>query len=72
MAIEQMDLFTFHEDSLQCDASGSILNGMYYDESGDRLVSFVLGRLHWTGPITGEGYPVDWQKRIRKERAIQL
>lgn len=48
-----------------------LLNGMFYDPRTDRLVSYVQGRKHWEGPLTGDGYLVEYQKRVKTERAFR-
>jgi hypothetical protein len=48
----------------------SVLNGMYYEKSSGKFVSFVLGRRHFEvtpGRCLGDK---EWKDRIMRERAI--
>ncbi|AWP30740.1 hypothetical protein [Paenibacillus sp. Cedars] len=58
----QLDIF---EEDVQ-----SVLNGMYYERSSGKFVSFVLGRRHFEitpGRCLGDK---EWKERIMRERAI--
>ncbi|KZS45732.1 hypothetical protein AWU65_07300 [Paenibacillus glucanolyticus] len=59
----QLDLFENQLDQ-------SILNGMYYERSSGKFVSYVLGRRHFEvslGQCLGDK---EWKERIMRERAI--
>jgi len=63
MKIEQMDLFDGYQES-------PVLNGMYYEQSSGKFVSYVLGRRHFEitpGRCLGDK---EWKERIMRERAI--
>lgn len=62
MNVEQIDLFDQQEEKP--------LNGMYYERSSDKFVSFVLGKRHWEEPAKGCKYLKEWQERIKRERWI--
>ncbi|RUT48788.1 hypothetical protein EJP82_01065 [Paenibacillus anaericanus] len=47
-----------------------VLNGMYYERSTDKFVSFVLGRRFYEEPAKGCTHLKEWQNRIKKERSI--
>ncbi|PJN56146.1 hypothetical protein PAEVO_28690 [Paenibacillus sp. GM2FR] len=62
----QLDLFGDYEDQ----PKQPILNGMYYEQSSDKFVSYVLGRRHFEvtpGQCLGDK---EWKERIKRERAI--
>lgn len=46
------------------------LNGMYYEASSDKYVSFVLGRRHYELAAKHCGFEKEWQERIKRERSI--
>jgi hypothetical protein len=46
------------------------LNGMYYEKSTGKFVSFVLGRRHFEVSAKGCGLPKDWQEKTMRERCI--
>jgi hypothetical protein len=62
----QLDLFNDVEPA----AAAPVLNGMYYERSTDKYVSFVLGRRYYEEPAKGCGHLKEWQEWMRKERAI--
>lgn len=48
----------------------TVLNGMYYERSSGKFVSYVLGRRHFEitpGRCLGDK---EWKERIMRERAI--
>lgn len=45
-------------------------NGMYYEQSTDRFVSFVLGRRHYEMSAQDCIWPKAWQDKTKKERSI--
>ncbi|RAV18860.1 hypothetical protein [Paenibacillus contaminans] len=47
-----------------------VLNGMYYERSTDKFVSFVLGRRHYEVPAKTCGFLKAWQEKTKRERAI--
>lgn len=63
MSVVQMDLFSDFEMEPH-------LNGMYYERSTDRFVSFVLGRRHYEVPVKECKWDKAWQLKTRQERAI--
>ncbi|BFH66217.1 hypothetical protein J27TS7_10630 [Paenibacillus dendritiformis] len=65
MSVVQMDLFDFEALAPQ-----PPLNGMYYERSTDRFVSFVLGRRHYEIPAKRCPFDKAWQKKTKQERAI--
>lgn len=67
----QLDLFAEEQGAASAaPASPPRLNGMYYERSTDKFVSYVLGERYYEEPAKGCGHPREWQDRIRKERAI--
>ncbi|MDT9723806.1 hypothetical protein DUZ99_02195 [Xylanibacillus composti] len=49
------------------------LNGMYYEQSSRKFVSFVLGRRYWerlASLCRPPMYSKEWQEKIKRERAI--
>lgn len=63
MEAEQLDLFVDYQPV-------EILNGFYYERSTNKFVSFVLGRRHYEISAYRSGFPVEWQNKMKKERAI--
>lgn len=63
----QLDLF---DDMGAATTAAPELNGMYYEHSTDRFVSFVLGRRYYEEPAKGSDLPKEWREKTRKERAI--
>lgn len=61
----QLDLFSLDED-----CAPPVLNGMYYEKSTNKFVSFVLGKRHYEESARGCRYPKEWQEKIKKERVI--
>lgn len=62
---EPIQLDLFEEQDAQ-----TILNGMYYEQSSGKFVSYVLGRRHFEitpGQCLGDK---EWKERIKRERAI--
>ncbi|MFK4168192.1 hypothetical protein ACI2LM_18260 [Paenibacillus lautus] len=62
---EPIQLDLFEEQEVQ-----TILNGMYYEQSSGKFVSYVLGRRHFEitpGRCLGDK---EWKERIKRERAI--
>lgn len=62
----QLDLFGDYEDQ----PKQPVLNGMYYEQSSGKFVSYVLGRRHFEvtpGRCLGDK---EWKERMMKERAI--
>lgn len=47
-----------------------VLNGMFYERSTDKFVSFVLGKRHFEVRAKGCGYMKEWQERTKRERSI--
>jgi len=47
-----------------------VLNGMYYERSTDKFVSFVLGRRHYEVPAKTCGFMKEWQEKTKRTRAI--
>jgi hypothetical protein len=70
----QLDLFddiTPESEAVTTAAPGApVLNGMYYERSTDRFVSFVLGERYYEEPAKGCGHPKEWQDWMKRERAI--
>lgn len=63
----QLDLFDVTEPEHK---PAPQLNGMYYEQSTDKFVSFVQGRRHYEESAKRCGHPKEWQEWIRRERAI--
>lgn len=61
----QLELFT---ESVP--ESSPALNGMYYERSTDRFVSFVLGRRHYEIPARRCFLDKAWQEKTKRERTI--
>lgn len=62
---EPIQLDLFEEQDVQ-----TVLNGMYYEQSSGKFVSYVLGRRHFEitpGRCLGDK---EWKERIKRERAI--
>lgn len=59
----QMDLFS----DVQLDP---LLNGMYYERSTNRFVSFVNGRRHYEISYWDCIGDKPWKERLKRERAI--
>lgn len=62
---EPIQLDLFEEQDVQ-----TVLNGMYYEQSSGKFVSYVLGRRHLEvspGRCLGDK---EWKERIMRERAI--
>lgn len=62
---EPIQLDLFEEQDAQ-----TVLNGMYYEQSSGKFVSYVLGRRHFEvspGRCLGDK---EWKERIMRERAI--
>ncbi|MPY20266.1 hypothetical protein [Paenibacillus glucanolyticus] len=62
---EPIQLDLFDEQDAQ-----TVLNGMYYEQSSGKFVSYVLGRRHFEvtpGRCLGDK---EWKERIMRERAI--
>lgn len=62
---EPIQLDLFEEQGGQ-----TVLNGMYYEWSSGKFVSYVLGRRHFEitpGRCLGDK---EWKERMMKERAI--
>ena len=63
MIVEQLDLFAPID-------SAAVLNGMYYEQSSNRFVSYVLGcRYFEVTPSRCLG-DKDWKDKTMRERAI--
>ncbi|AJS59880.1 hypothetical protein [Paenibacillus sp. IHBB 10380] len=62
-AVEQLDLFAVID-------SKPVLNGMYYEQSTNRFVSYVLGRRHFE--VTPSRCLGDeaWKEKTIRERSI--
>lgn len=59
-----------YDDSLYRDATGNPMNGMYYERSSGKFVSFVCGRRHFEitpGRCLGDK---EWKEKTMRERAI--
>lgn len=63
MSVVQMNLFSDFEREPH-------LNGMYYERSTDRFVSFVLGRRHYEISAKECKWDKAWQMKTKQERAI--
>ncbi|AJS59232.1 hypothetical protein [Paenibacillus sp. IHBB 10380] len=63
--VEQLDLFTLTDPEPK-----AILNGMYYEQSTNKFVSFVLGRRHFEVTPSRCLGDKEWKERTMKERAI--
>ncbi|OAB34151.1 hypothetical protein [Paenibacillus glacialis] len=61
--VEQLDLFTLTDPS-------PVLNGMYYEQSTNRFVSYVLGRRYFEVTPSRCLGDKDWKERTMRERAI--
>ncbi len=62
----QLDLFEAHAEQLQ----QAVLNGMYYERSSGKFVSFVRGRRHFEiSPARCLGDKA-WKDKTMRERAI--
>lgn len=62
----QLDLFEDYEEQ----AERPNLNGMYYERSSGKFVSFVCGRRHFEAtPVQCLG-DREWKDKIMRERAI--
>jgi len=61
--VEQLDLFTLTDPE-------SVLNGMYYERSTNRFVSYVLGRRYFEVTPNHCLGDKDWKERTMRERAI--
>ncbi|WP_019420156.1 hypothetical protein [Paenibacillus sp. OSY-SE] len=59
----QLELFTESEPL-------PVLNGMYYERSTERFVSFVLGRRHYEVSAKRCFLDKAWQEKTKRERAI--
>ncbi|MCY9734664.1 hypothetical protein M5X17_13065 [Paenibacillus alvei] len=59
----QMDLFIDIEQE-------PLLNGMYYERSTDKFVSFVLGRRYFETSAKKCTFEKAWQEKTQRERAI--
>lgn len=64
----QLDMFDDVEPASA--APVAPLNGMYYERSSDKFVSFVLGSRYYEEPAKGCKYPKEWQEKTKRERAI--
>lgn len=74
MSAVQLDLFSFSEPEPKAEhqtvGCQPILNGMYYEQSSGKFVSFVRGRRHFeVTPARCLGDRT-WKERIMMERAI--
>lgn len=65
MEIQQLDLFDDVEPQ-----RAPVLNGVYYERSTDKFVSYVLSERYYEFPAKGCEFLREWQERIKKERAI--
>lgn len=68
--IEQVDLFESLGIKVPGEARG-ILNGMYYERSSGKFVSFVCGRRHYEVVAQGCGLDHEWQDRTKRFRSIE-
>lgn len=63
MSVEQLDLFAPIDPK-------PVLNGMYYEQSTNKFVSYVLGRRYFeVTPIRCLG-DKEWKERTMRERSI--
>lgn len=62
MKVEQLDLFGDNKEKP--------LNGMYYERSTDKFVSYVLGERYWEIEAKKCRDPKEWRERIKRERYI--
>nr|WP_244965854.1 hypothetical protein [Paenibacillus alvei] len=63
MSVVQMDLFSDFEQEPS-------LNGMYYERSTNRFVSFVLGRRYFEISFWECLGDKAWKEKLKRERAI--
>lgn len=70
-------MHTQEEEAIQLDLFGSEdlnppkpLNGVYYEESTCKFVSFVLGRRHFEWSAKKCSFDKDWQERTKRGRSI--
>lgn len=47
-----------------------VLNGMYYERTTDKFVSFANGQRYYEEPAKSCGHLKEWQERIKRERSI--
>lgn len=64
VSVEQLDLFGNE------DLNPKPLNGVYYEESSCKFVSFVLGRRHYEWSAKKCSFNKEWQEKTKRERAI--
>lgn len=68
--VEQLDLFGGADLNQPSEQAGKVLNGMYYEQSTDLFVSYVLGRRHFeVTPAECLG-DKNWKEKTMRERAI--
>lgn len=68
--MKQMDLFEIYERHPAKPMGKPVLNGMYYERSTGKFVSFVCGRRHYEvtpGHCLGDKA---WKEKTMRERAI--
>lgn len=63
--VEQLDLFGGADLS-----TPAVLNGVYYEQSSGKFVSFVLGRRHYEWSAKRCTFDKEWQEKTKRERAI--
>lgn len=72
MSVVQLDLFSFSEPKVEhpTPMCPPVLNGMYYERSTGKFVSYVRGRRYYEiSPARCLGDRT-WKERIMRERAI--
>ncbi|WP_099458702.1 hypothetical protein [Paenibacillus crassostreae] len=62
---EQLDLFGSEDLN-----PAKPLNGVYYEESTCKYVSFVVGRRHYEWSAKKCSFDKEWQEKTKRERAI--
>lgn len=69
MSVVQLDLFSFTPEP-QVEQRAPVLNGMYYERSTSKFVSYVQGRRYYeVTPARCLGDRA-WKERIMRERSI--
>ncbi|MUG45494.1 hypothetical protein [Paenibacillus woosongensis] len=69
MSVVQLDLFSFKPEP-QVEQRAPVLNGMYYERSTGKFVSYVQGRRYYeVTPARCLGDKA-WKERIMRERSI--
>lgn len=66
--MEMIQLILFED--VEPASAAPVLNGMYYECSSDKFVSFVMGNRFYEEPAKGSELPKEWREKTIKERAI--